>query len=201
MNSLAFTTYYSYNDLGEIEWIINKWVDGKYNTIKYKYDLQKRITQIDFLGDQSIYNYYKFFEYDDIGRLLNVYTADNSSGIDKEKVAEYEYFADGTVKRLELGPEGDKVQGVDYQYNERGWIAQINHQNLTSTDDPGGDGTNGLPLDKYGMVIGYNNVSGNIASAQNATAQWNGNISWLMYKMYGVTTGGSLVEIHILMIM
>jgi len=193
LNALAFTTFYSYNDQGDIEWIVNKWVTGKNDKIKYEYDLQRRITQIDFIGDHSSYDYYKFFEYDDIGRLTNVYTADNSGGTNKTKEAEYEYYADGSVKRMELGAEGNKAQGVDYIYNERGWLTQINHQNLNSSDDPGGDGANGIPLDKFGMVIGYDNVSGHITNIQNTTAQWSGNISWLMYKMYGVTSGGSLV--------
>ena len=51
-------------------------------------------------------------------------------------------------------------------------------------------GANGIPVDKYGEVIGYNNNSDNIGGAQNAAAQFSGNISWQMYNMYNVNFTG-----------
>ncbi|MBK7980259.1 MAG: RHS repeat-associated core domain-containing protein [Ignavibacteriae bacterium] len=195
MNDLEYTSFYSYDDIGNIEWILNKWVTGKNNKIKYSYDLQRNITKQEFTGDQSFYNYYKFFEYDKLGRLVNVYTDKNSaSGATKLKEITYIYNPDNSLKRMELGAEGSKAQGLDYLYNTRGWLSQINHQNINSSQDPGSDnGLNGKPqVDKFGMVIGYNNIS-DIGSTQSATAQWNGNISWMMYNMSGATFPSGLV--------
>jgi hypothetical protein len=117
--------------------------------------------------------------------------------------ATYTYFASGKPKRLQLGT----AQGVDYRYNERDWLVQINHQNLGGIcqgqpQDPGRDGyDSGLPVDRFGEVIGYN-LAQHIGdpSNQNATPQWNGNISWSMYNMYNVNSlvAPSVVMLHFL---
>jgi RHS repeat-associated protein len=73
----------------------------------------------------------------------------------------------------------------------------INQQNLGGLDstgqpqDPGRDGyDSGLPVDKFGEVIGYDD-SAHIGYAQHSLRQYNGNISWLMYSMYGVNFSGT----------
>ena len=78
------------------------------------------------------------------------------------------------------------AQGVDYVYNTRDWLQMINQQNINSSQDPGHDGSNGIPVDKFGEVIGYD-VSGAIGAVQRAPQMFNGNISWLMYNMSGVS--------------
>ncbi len=99
---------------------------------------------------------------------------------------QYKYYANGKVQRLQLGG----AQGVDYTYNTRDWLQMINQQNLSSSQDPGHDGTGGVPADKFGEVIGYDNVSFHIGLAQGAKPQYSGNISWQIYKMYGVPFNG-----------
>ncbi len=67
----------------------------------------------------------------------------------------------------------------------------INHQNLYSAQDPGYDGgANGIPVNKFGEVIGYDNYSDYIGGVQGTTAQFSGNISWQMYNMYNVNFSG-----------
>ncbi len=164
------TTYYSYNDMGRVAWMLQQIPGIPDQKISYWYDLQGNITKkcVSDLGDYSLYTYY---DYDNAGRLSKVSTntVDDSSTAIQE--AEYIYYATGKVKRLQLG----KVQGVDYVYNERDWLQMINQQNINSSQDPGGDGSNGLPVDQFGEVIGYN--LGGILGSQ---PQYNGNISWLM---------------------
>lgn len=73
---------------------------------------------------------------------------------------------------------------------------QINEQNLSTAQDPGNDGQGGSGVgysDRFGMILGYQNA-GHIGdpSYQNATPHWNGNISWAIYNMLGVSlTPGS----------
>ena len=72
---------------------------------------------------------------------------------------------------------------MDYRYNERDWLTQINHQNLT-TEPPG------LPPDKFGQVIGYHNIE-HIGAVQGAQPKYNGNVTWQMYNMSGVPFSGT----------
>lgn len=188
LDGLVTREYYSYDEMGRVEWIVIwglGWYDKKIN---YKYDLLGNLVRKDFVAVNGMQMHDSLY-YDTAGRLLTVKTSGDPNmvtGVETEAV--YQYFASGKQKRLKLG----KAQGVDYRYNERGWLSMINHQNLTSTDDPGQDGNPGEGrsqyTDKFGMIIGYNNVEGHIGDPiyQNATPQWNGNISWLMYNMSGV---------------
>ncbi len=57
---------------------------------------------------------------------------------------------------------------------------QINHQNLSTSDDPGNDGPGGTGVpyvDKFGAVLGYH-ILNHIAGGSGFTpqAQYNGNI-------------------------
>ncbi len=185
--------YYSYRNDGLVEWIRNiPYPSGGVKQISYWYDLQGNITKKGFIDYGEIGNtLYTFYEYDQAGRLSKVYSSQDVNGAAKIKEAEYTYFASGKIKRLQLG----NAQGMDYRYNERDWLAAINHQNLNTwyngaPQDPGGDGYSGIPGDKFGEVIGYN-VINQIGAGQSASAQYNGNISWLMYNMAGVNYSGS----------
>lgn len=181
-------TYYSYDNKGRTEWIEEE-VAGQRRQIKYTYDFHGRIIKKASMasgggGD----NLYTFYEYDRQGRVQNVYTGTQLNGSNKKREADYQYFADNSVRRLALGQIGENaVQGLDYRYNSRGWLRQINHQNLNNVylgqpQDPGGD-----PNDVFGMVLGYDSQD-HIAALHGVPAQYNGNISWIMYNMKNVIT-------------
>jgi len=197
-NQLALTKYYSYDDAGNVEWLLNKLPNSSYTLIKYTHNLQGNVTMEHISGSNDLAELYKFYNYDELGRLTDVITSTDNNKSAGTTEAHYTYLADGSVERLELGTT---VQGVDYTYNSRGWLTQINHQNLGGTypatglpQDPGCDGfSSGFTVDRFGEVIGYNTQE-NIGDPiyQNATPQFNGNISWLMYSMYNVTTNGLL---------
>lgn len=187
-------SYYSYDEMGRVEWNLQVDLGWYQKKLVYTYDLQGNVKNKSFIDyDWRSGNYYTFYTYDQAGRLSTVKTGPNNdinNGSTQE--AAYSYFASGKTKRLQLA----NAQGVDYRYNERDWLTMINHHYLDGKDingiplDPGRDGNgSGLPADRFGMVIDYNKI-GEIGTAQNATAQWNGNISSTMYQMAGVPYQG-----------
>jgi RHS repeat-associated protein len=189
LGTLELTTSYSYNPYGNVEWAVLTNSANQWWQLKYDYDVQGRLTRKSYLVPSG-YNLYTFYEYDQMGRLTNAYTGTNADGSGKTQEAAYTYYAGGATKRTQLA----SVQGVDYRYNTRDWVMMINHQNLNKDQDPGHDGPGGAGVgyvDKFGMVIGYNEI-GHIGWAQGAVAKYNGNITWAMYNMAGVTiTPGS----------
>jgi len=112
------------------------------------------------------------YEYDDLGRLINI-----SDEQHNHQLASYEYLADGSIIRCELGQVDDggqfnPVQIVDYKYNPRGWITNINR---LADDDP---------TDLFGERIGYNDhgESNNFAYENDTWhAKYNGNPTWVEY--------------------
>jgi YD repeat-containing protein len=184
--SIACTTLNSYNEFGKLEWLLEQVPNASDKKINYVYDIQGNITK-KCVTDNRSNTFYTFYYYDMAGRLKQVYTNTIDSETGKVKEAEYTYNSAGTVQRLQLG----NAQGVDYLYNERDWLTQINQQNLNSTQDPGGDGNNGIPIDKFAEVIGYNtqeHIAG--GSGFNWQPQYNGNISWVITKTAGVGLQG-----------
>jgi hypothetical protein len=180
------TTFFSYDQFGRIEWTLLKMAGLSSKKIEYQYDWQGGLTKTVYtdLGvPENAVNF--FYEYDQAGRLVRVYSSQDPAGSNKILEATYSYLPTGQISRLQLG----RAQGVDYVYNERDWVTQINGQNLSSSQDPGSDGANGVPVDRFGMVLGYHNI-GHIGSAQGAQAQYNGNISWEMHNSSGLSYTG-----------
>ncbi|MFA5832139.1 MAG: RHS repeat-associated core domain-containing protein [Bacteroidota bacterium] len=195
LGSLSLETIYSYDELGRVEYMIQDGLGWYAKKISYEYDLQGNVTRKIYEDYMSSTNMlYTWYDYDEIGRMLKVYTSVTGNPAGKHQEAAYTYFASGKVKRMQL----ENAQGVDYRYSERDWLKAINHQNLGGLyqgqpQDPGRDGyDSGLPVDKLGMIFGYN-VPGHIGDPgyQNAVPQFNGNISWMIYNMSGVNTGGT----------
>jgi YD repeat-containing protein len=182
-------TTYSYDSTGQIEWVRygypNQSIQDK--RLTYTYDYQGNVLKKGFEdlgnGDNNLYTYN---EYDQLGRLSRVYSNRTDSQIGRVKEAEYTYRADNKIKRMVLG----MAQGVDYTYNERGWLTAINNQSVDLSLDPGHDGGNGIPLDKFGMHLGYN-AQDYIGNSQSDCPQYNGNISWISYRMSGIPYRGS----------
>ena len=173
-------TYYSYDNQGNVEWIkqdIPGVTDIK--TIQYEYDRQGNITEQRYQTDYHD-QFNIWYEYDHAGRLSKLFT-DRETTQPSQTTASYSYWPTGQVKRMVLG---ENVQGVDYLYNIRDWMTQINHQNLGNpSQDPGGDSN-----DRFGEIIGYNNQS-HIAGDSDFTfhQQFNGNISWLITNTHGLS--------------
>jgi RHS repeat-associated protein len=145
-------TYYSYDPHGNVEWLVQDIPGIGKNYIKYTYDLiSGNVLEVVFNEYRSDRFYHKY-TYDEDNRILAVYTSTN--GVNWDNDASYQYYAHGPLRRMEIGE--DKIQGVDYTYTIQGWLKAINSPALTSTDDPGGDGsTNNVASDIFGMSLGY----------------------------------------------
>ncbi|MGH7600324.1 MAG: hypothetical protein ACREOI_28555, partial [bacterium] len=187
--------FYSYDDNGNVEWVQHfipksNVSDGGGHlsiVINYFYDALGKVTKMYyrrvFPPGASTDAFYVWYDYDALGRLEKVFTntADNKP---MAADAQYTYWPGGQVRRLVLG---STRQGVDYLYNSRDWLTQINHQNLNSTQDPGGDGGNGISADKFGQIIGYNKQDHIAAGHSLFAAQYNGNIAWTITNTSGNT--------------
>jgi YD repeat-containing protein len=189
--------FYSYDNNGNLEWIDqlipkSNVSDGNgYLVVKieYQYDSLGKVTKTYFHrtfppGGASD-AFYTWYDYDALGRLEKVFT--NTADLKPALAnAQYTYWPGGQVKRLVLS---DTLQGLDYLYNSRDWLTQINHQNLNYTEDPGGDGGGaGVPIaDRFGQVLGYDKQKGIANGHSDFFAQYNGNISWTYHKTLGNT--------------
>ncbi len=164
-------TSYSYDELGRVEWEVQTNLGSYPKKLYYRYDLQGNVSKKGYCDLHTNYNTYTFYDYDQEGRLLRVWTDTDSLGTTKVKDAEYSYFPSNRVQQVKLG--ATPAQTVDYTYNNRGWLRKIN--------DPDAMGT-----DKFAMTLGYE-TQDKAGSSLPFTAQKNGNISWVAYRLAGVT--------------
>jgi len=190
--------FYSYDANGNVERIdqnipksnVNDG-NGYFNvTIDYQYDALSKVTKTSyrrtFPPGVSSDAFYTWYDYDALGRLEKVFTNTEDAKLTTAN-ATYVYWPGGQMRRLVLG---NTLQGMDYLYNSRDWLTQINHQNLTSSGDPGGDGGGGLVpnTDRFGQILGYDKRKhlANIgAISGDFIGQYNGNISWTIFRTNG----------------
>ncbi len=199
------TTWYSYDERGRVEWIVQSILGLGTKTVDYRYSatgaVQDVVYQQGVEGEQFTHHY----EYDRDGRLKKVYTTREllvydrfgkllNDGVsyanDEETIfdpgplelqATYHYYLHGPLKRVELG---DKLQGIDYVYTADGSLKSINRASTSASNDPGGDGeTNDFEPDVFGMSLDYyaNDYTGANGVTDGAIitggeAQYSGNI-------------------------
>jgi RHS repeat-associated protein len=159
LGTLAMTTFYSYDALGRVAWVVQKSSSTTSKKINYSYNNQGNVIQKSYTDlSASSNNYNTYYEYDKAGRLSKAY-----SGISvayRVKDAEYTYNASGALNQLILG--ATPAQTINYFYNERDWLTQCASSN-------------------FWEHLGYN-----LAQEIGGTPQWNGNISWTSYFMNNV---------------
>ncbi len=171
LGQLCDQTSYSYDELGRVEWEVQTNLGSFPKKLYYWYDLQGNVTKKGYRDVQTNYNTYTFYDYDQEGRLLRVWTDTDSLGTTKVKDAEYSYYPSNRVQQVKLG--ATPVQTVDYTYNNRGWLRKIN--------DPDAMGT-----DQFAMTLGYE-TQDKAGTSLPFVAQKNGNVSWVSYRLAGVT--------------
>ena len=188
-------TWYSYDELSRAVWVIQKpkalstTGENRVFVLEYEYDFTTllSVTHSELMNGQLVTGsrLIHHFEYDAGKRLTRVLTS--TDGSDKKLRATYHYYLHGPLKRVELG---DGVQGVDYVYNIHGWLTQINDPN--NSNDPGGDGGNGIHEDVFGMILDYYESNMTDLFQGSATAQYNGVIAsarWSTEEAYGTGQG------------
>ncbi len=154
------TTWYSYDELGRVIWVVQDIARLGHKALDYKYDFAGNVLEVAYQhGQPDAFHHY--YEYDQAQRLYKVYTS--TDGTERTLQAKYFYYLHGPLKRVELA---NRLQGIDYLYTLQGWLKSINHVNQAL--DPGGDSPahNNVPKDLFALTLDYFN--GDYASSAQA---------------------------------
>jgi len=122
----------------------------------------------------SVTNYYS---YDNAGRQIR--TTEQINSDPQVLLLQNDYNETGRLitKRLHSVNSGANfLQNIDYRYNSRGWLTNINNAGLTYDNGV----TNGDHNDQFGMEIAYDVTS-------TTQPQFNGNVSTIKWQAAGVT--------------
>ena len=150
------TTWYSYDELGRVTWVVQDVKGVGVKTLDYQYDFSGNVLQVAYQKGQPD-SFYHYYGYDAAQRLTTVHTSPDGEA--RTRQAEYSYYLHGPLKRVQVA--GD-LQGVDYVYTLQGALKSINHANQTL--EPGHDApaTNGVYKDLFALTLEY--FSGDYAS-------------------------------------
>ena len=115
------------------------------------------------------------FTYDHTGRLLSQKQKINNQS--KQMIVQNNYDDLGQLVSKNVGGEVTKIrlQNVDYKYNIRGWLKQIND-------------VYNLGIDLFSFKINYNDTE--IGTRSSFTPLYNGNISETIWRTANDITGG-----------
>ena len=105
------------------------------------------------------------YEYDRTGRLLKVWHKVN--GGSDVLIAGHTYNELGQLASKKVGGDAAPVQQMDYKYNIRGWLTQINNP------DEAAENTK-----QFAMRLHYNSTLANLSNQ----AQYNGNIAAVEWR-------------------
>ncbi|WP_229725024.1 LamG-like jellyroll fold domain-containing protein [Hymenobacter baengnokdamensis] len=143
------TTWYSYDELGRVTWVVQDIVGVGVKTLDYQYDFSGNVLQVAYQKQQSD-SFYHYYSYDAAQRLTTVYTG--TDGLTRTLQAQYSYYLHGPLKRVQVA---GNLQGVDYVYTLQGTLKSINH--ATAALEPGQDSpaTNGVYKDLFALTLEY----------------------------------------------
>jgi RHS repeat-associated protein len=154
-------TWYSYDEHGRIEWLVQNITGLGVKTIDYRYGPTGAVREVAYQAGESD-QFTHYYEYDGDGRLFKAYTTrqqlqyDAFGKLTNSDVltlqATYFYYVHGPVKRVEYA---NKLQGIDYTYTADGSLKGINH--FDPARDPGQDepSINGFRPDVFGITLDY----------------------------------------------
>jgi len=162
------TTWYSYDERGRVEWVVQDIVGFGVKTLDYRYGptgavqeviYQKGKKDVQGQPDEQFTHYYT---YDYNGRLSKAYTTTSLLDYNKEGEltnsnvltlqATYYYYIHGPLKRVEYA---GNVQGIDYVYTADGALKSINDAVLANDPGKDGQGTSAMRADVFGMTLDY----------------------------------------------
>lgn len=117
-----------------------------------------------------------YFTYDHMGRLLTQEQKVDSEPLETIVANHYDELGQ-LVKKDVGGSSGNILQSVDYKYNVRGWLTEINDINQMSSD-------------LFAFKLGYSNVelldSDPLYNGNISEVQWNTKSSWTPIMSGGV---------------
>jgi hypothetical protein len=155
-NTVGFSnrraTYYSYDLNGNVKTLYQIDEPLLSKRIDYEYDLvSNKVNIIKYQAGQGDQFFYKYM-YDADNRPISVQTS-RDGGTTWMTEAEFNYYLQGPLARLELGDITRKVQGMDYAYTLQGWSKGVNSNYIQSGIDMGQDGSS--PAAAAKDVIAY----------------------------------------------
>ncbi|MEM9886640.1 MAG: DUF6443 domain-containing protein, partial [Bacteroidota bacterium] len=120
------------------------------------------------------------YDYDHTGREIAMHHEINSNGEFQTCSKEYDERGLLWQKGLHQYNGSDFLQYVDYTYNIRGWMTNINNINFNNGcgGPVGRVGEGQQPTDLFAMKLSYN-----FSGVPNSTGQFNGNISAMEWKI------------------
>ncbi len=179
-----------YDERQRVIQTINNNITGWTDAITTQYDFAgKVLVQTVFSGkdfsEQRIDFIKTRFEYDELGRVLNVFKKPYShfsgswKGDVEEQIVQNQYDVIGQLKQKKLAPAYNSNAGLEtenFDYNIRGWMLGMNR-------DYAKDANNN---NYFGFDLGYDKANNGIIGSQSyLTPQYNGNIGGMVWKSKG----------------
>ncbi|MBN1112740.1 MAG: hypothetical protein JXA53_07465, partial [Bacteroidales bacterium] len=176
------TSAFYYSNKGELVSTVSSSIfdQAKLNRTYIKYDFTGKAEKSLSLYNRKLANggfalmeISQYHTYDRMGRLLTVDQQIAGDVNGRITMAKYEYNALGQLKAKNLHKKanGTFLQTVDYAYNIRGQLTDINNVNDKNSDDV------------FAMHINYNKQLDNAQA--NAKSLWNGFISSVEWRNHG----------------
>jgi len=149
---------------------------GYTDTTWLKYDFPGRLrkTQRSHMNNTTRTLISERFEYDHAGRLVETFHKIGTQA--EQKISNQSYNERDELSQKQLAYSGGNYgQSVDYTYNIRKWLTQIN--------DPASCGA-----DLFSEKLGYTDANASLS----ASAKYNGNIAWIEWRTGANCTVGGL---------
>jgi RHS repeat-associated protein len=125
----GYQTFYSYDDLGRVTYMVQNIPGLGQKTINYSYGQYGKVTKVDYQKGQ-LDGFSHFYTYDLSGRLLTVSSQTNAqlnSSVNPQAEVNYSYYLHGPLKQESLVPGLSNEQDRFYTYTPQGWLKSINH--------------------------------------------------------------------------
>jgi len=178
-NPIGALTYLLYDMRSRIVSSTKTWLDGGFTTTYTKFNFAGQVLQTQILHDRSSHTEYirtdDLYSYTDQGRPADHIHIINDGT--PELISHNEYDVMGNIKSKRVGGADvqtfEGLQDVDYKYNIRGWLTNINN-----TDDLADQG---IP-DLFAFKINYDATEDNV---DDMSPLYNGNISETYWRTSG----------------
>ncbi|MEN2399264.1 DUF6443 domain-containing protein [Flavobacterium sp. MC2016-06] len=188
-NAKGFTTCEKIRTLGTTNWVTTvNYYDAKgriiyvyskdnyltaLNTIKTQFDFGGSVletTSTQKKGSDSVITVVDVYSYDHVGRLLDHKQTINNQTQEVIASNTYDNLGKLITKKVGGGITNNRLQNIDYSYNIRGWLKNINDVNTIGSD-------------LFAFSINYNDI------AARSTSLYNGNISKTSWRTANVDNG------------